>query len=265
MRFRLVALVVLAGALGIVGWAQDSSPAPQEPPQSPSQTVPQTPSQNPPPAAGARMRRTPGTRAWGAMMGGRGVVGIVSEVAADHFVVKNDAGEAYKVNYSVNTKFVKQPAQRVVARGRMRPPPEELKPTGIRVGDAIMAEGEMDLPAKSIGAMLVVKIDPQRAREMREMAANFGKTWLMGRVTEVNETKVTVESPVDNATHTFAADENTSFRMHREPATLADVKPGENVRVEGAVKEGVFIATSVIVMGPPAMGGPAMRDGPPPQ
>jgi hypothetical protein len=157
-----------------------------------------------------------------------------------------------------------QPAQRAEA-GAMRTPPQEIKPADIHVGDAIMAMGEIDTAAKSVGAMTVVKIDPERARAMREMQANFGKTWLMGRVTAINETKVTLQSPVDNAEHTFAADENTSFRRRREPVTLADIQPGTNVRVEGAVKEGVFVATAVNVMGPPAAGGPAPHEGPPPQ
>jgi hypothetical protein len=133
------------------------------------------------------------------------------------------------------------------------------------VGDAIAATGEVDAAAKSVGAMTVIKIDPEHAREMREMEANFGKTWLMGKVTEVKETQVTLQSQVDNASHTFVADENTTFRRRRDPVTLADVQVGETVRVEGAVKEGVFVASAVAVMGPPATGGPAERPGPPPQ
>jgi hypothetical protein len=147
----------------------------------------------------------------------------------------------------------------------MRTPPQEIKATDIRVGDAIAATGEVDAAAKSVGAMTVIKIDPQHAREMREMEANFGKTWLLGRVTEVKDTTVTVQSQVDNASHTFVADENTTFRRHREPVTLADLQVGETLRVEGAVKEGVFVATAVAVMGPPVTGGPAERPGPPPQ
>jgi len=100
---------------------------------------------------------------------------------------------------------------------------------------------------------------------MREMQANFGKTWLLGKVTAVNDTKVTLQSPVDNAEHTFVADENTSFRRRREPVTLADIQVGANVRVDGTVNEGVFVASTVSLMGPPAMGGPAPREGPPPQ
>lgn len=248
MRLRLVALASWALLPGMIATAQDTP----------------NPAQGPPPSSGSEMgtgqRRE---RAGGGFMG-RGVMGTVTELAADHYTVKNMNGETYTVYYSANTHVVKQPAQR--PSPGMRVPPQELKPTDIKVGDAIMAEGQIDPAAKSVGAMLVVKIDPVRAREMREEQANFGKTWLMGRVTAVNDTKVTLQSPVDNAEHTFVADENTSFRKRREPVTLAEVQVGVNVRAEGTVKEGVFVATSVTVMGmPPATGGPAPREGPPPQ
>ncbi len=194
---------------------------------------------------------------------GRGVAGTVSEVAADHYTIKTLAGETYTIHYSANTRVVMQPSQR--SAGAMRVPPQEIKPADIRVGDVIMANGEVDATAKSIGAVVVMKIDPERAREMREMQANFGKTWLAGRVTAVNDTKVTLHSPMDDADHTFVADENTTFRKRREPVTLADIEVGSNVRVEGTVKEGVFVASAVNVGGPPTTGGPAQREGPPPQ
>ncbi len=197
-------------------------------------------------------------------MGGRGIGGTVTEVASDHYTVKTLTGETYTIHYSANTRVLKQPSQRP-APGAMRVPPQEIKPADIRVGDVVMAMGEVDSATKSMGAMSVVKLDPERAREMREMQANFGKTWLMGRVIAVNDTKVTLQSPVDDSEHTFVADENTSFRRRREPITLADIQVGANVRVDGAVKEGVFVATSVNVMGPPVTGGPAPRQGPPPQ
>lgn len=204
-------------------------------------------------------------RGWGGFMAGRGVVGAVTEVAPDHYTVKNENGEIYTVHYSPNTRVLKQPAHRP-APGEMRTPPEEIKASEIKVGDAIMAQGEVDAAEKSVGAILVVKIDPERAREMREMQANFGKTWLMGRVTAIHDTKITLQSPVDNAEHTIAVDENTSFRKRREPVTLADVEVGANVRVDGAVKQGVFVASAVNVMGmPPARGGPVKPPGPPPR
>jgi hypothetical protein len=87
----------------------------------------------------------------------------------------------------------------------------------------------------------------------------------MGKVTAINETKVTLQSGIDNAAHTFVADENTTFRKRREPITLGDVQVGDNVRVEGSMQQGVFMATTVAVMGPPANGGPMPARGNPPQ
>jgi len=40
-----------------------------------------------------------------------------------------------------------------------------------------------------VGAVVVLQLDPERAKQIREMEANFGKTWLMGKVTAINETK----------------------------------------------------------------------------
>ena len=251
MRFRFVAVWFMFVWAAMIGAAQDA---------------PATAPQGPPSGAGSRMGTGQGRgRGWGANMMGRGVVGVVTEVAPDHYAVKNDNGEIYTVNYSANTHVVKQPARRNTPGEAMSTPPEEIKASDIKVGDAIMARGEVDPTAKSVGAVLVVKMDPERAREMREMEANFGKTWLAGRVTAVQDTKVTLQSPVDNAEHTFVADENTSFHKRREPVTLADVEVGANVRVDGALKEGVFVASTVTLMGPPGNGGPARREGPPPQ
>ncbi len=234
----------------MVAAAQDAPPAPPGPPAN----------------GGSGMGAGQGRgRGWGGLMGGRGVVGTVTDVTPDHYLVKNENGETYTIHYSANTRLMMLPPQRPDTDG-MRTPPEEIKPSDIKLGDVIIVDGEIDAAAKSVGAIRVVKLDAGRAREMREMQANFGKTWLMGKVTAVNETKVTLHSPVDNADHTFVADENTSFRKRREPVTLADVEVGTNVRVEGAVKEGVFVASTVNVMGmPQARGGPQKPEGPPPQ
>jgi hypothetical protein len=42
-------------------------------------------------------------------MMGRGVLGTVTEVAADHYTIKTDAGLTYTIHYSANTRIVKQP------------------------------------------------------------------------------------------------------------------------------------------------------------
>jgi hypothetical protein len=216
---------------------------------------------------------------------GRSLVGTVTEVAADHYTIKTDAGETYTVHFSANTRMIKQTAQgprqgqgqgQGQDQGRQRGegeggegsrggnPPAAIKPTDIKVGDAIAAMGEIDAAAKSVGAVMVAQLDPERAKEMREMEANYGKTWLIGKITAVDGVKVTIMGSVDNATHSFVADENTSFRKRREPITLADLQVGDTVRVEGAVKDGSFLATTVNAMGAPPGGNPTVpRNGPP--
>jgi hypothetical protein len=139
--------------------------------------------------------------------------------------------------------------------------PQPLRSSDIKVGDVILAMGEVDAPAKSIGATVVLQVDPERARLMREMQANYGKTWLMGKVTAVDGVKVSLMGSVDNTTHSFVADENTTFRKHREPITLGDIAVGDMVRVEGAVKDGAFLATTVTAMGVPPGGGPMVPRG----
>jgi len=215
----------------------------------------------------------PSARGWGGgqrggMWGeGRGTVGTVTAIAADHFTIKTELGETYTINFSVNTRILKQlPGQgrgQRQSEGGERTPPVAIKPTDIQVGDAIMAGGEVDTTAKSLGAVMIMLIDPERAKQMRAMEANYGKTWLMGRVTAIKDLRVTIEGGPDKAAHEFVADENTSFRKRREPVTLADVQVGDMLRVEGAVKDSVFVATTVSVMGQPPAGGRGPGSGQP--
>lgn len=189
------------------------------------------------------------------MAPGRGVQGTVTEAAADHYTVKTDAGDSYRVNFSANTRIIKQPVPRsrsgqaAPAGGSPVGAPQQLKPADIKVGDPVAALGEVDPSAKTVGAIAVILIDPERAKLMRDMQANYGKTWLQGQVTAISGVSVTVLGSIDNASHTFVADENTTFRKRRDPIALADVQVGDMMRVEGALKDGAFVATKVMVMG----------------
>jgi len=246
MKLRLISAIVVGLALG----AASAQVAPTAPPSGQGQ------GQGQGQRGGGR-----GPMGWG-MGGGGGLTGTVTEVAADHYTIKTDAGESYTVHISANTRIMKQVVQRTGAGGGN--PPQALKATDIKVGDVVAALGEVDAAAKSIGAMAVLQIDPERAKQMREMQANYGKTWLMGKVTAINETKVTLEGSLDKAAHTFVADENTTFRKRRDPITLADIQVGDMVRAEGAVKDGIFVAASVSVMGMPPGGMPMVpREGAP--
>jgi hypothetical protein len=174
-------------------------------------------------------------------------------------------GDSYTVHFSVNTRILKQSVQHRGERGEGGGnPPLTLKPSDIKVGDAVGVGGEVDAAAKSVGAVVIAQLDPERARQMREIRANYGKTWLMGKVAAINETKITLLGSVDNTAHAFVVDEDTAFRKRREPITLAEVQVGDMVRVEGTVKEGIFVAASVAVMGMPQGGTPTVpRDAAP--
>jgi preprotein translocase subunit YajC len=217
-----------------------------------------------------------GGRGGGGMMG-RGLMGTVTEVAADHYTIKTEMGEMYTVRFGANTRITKQPAGMRgpggggqgtgggggygrSGNGGGGNPPQEIKATDIKVGDAIATMGDIDATAKSVGATRIVQLDPDTAKRIQEMAASYGKTWLQGKVTAINGTTITLTGALDNAPHTVVADENTAFRRRRDPITLADIQVGDAVRAEGALKDGVFTATAVNMMGGPPPTGPT---GPP--
>jgi len=260
MRIRYFSTLAIALALTAFALAQDSS-------------------STPPAGQDSGQGRGYGRRGGygGGGMMGRGTIGTVTEAAADHYTIKTDSGDVYTVHFDSNTRLVKQPAG-----GRMRGqggggqgpggaegmgggmgrgnPPQQIKATDIKVGDVIRASGDVDASSKSIAARAVMQLDPATVQQIKEMEANFGKTWLAGKVTAIDGVKITVTGTQDNAAHTVVADENTTFRKRRDPITLADIQVGDTVRVDGAVKDGVFTATMVSVGG--MMGGGEGPGGP---
>jgi hypothetical protein len=87
----------------------------------------------------------------------------------------------------------------------------------------------------------------EQGRE-RADEAQYGRTWLGGRVTAVNGVEVAVQRREDNAVHTFVVTQSTIFHKHRgEQAVYQDVHVGDHVRAEGEVLNGRFIARHVAV------------------
>ena len=294
MNIRNLSTIVLAFAFTVAAGAQDSGSAP------PSG---QNAGQNATSGSGGYGQR--GGRGGGMgggagmMMMGRGLMGTVTDVAADHYTIKTDAGDVYTVHFTADTRIFKQvagqrgpggaPGEGAGAGGSQGQgrgqgagggqgpgggggrgygggnPPQEIKPTDIKVGDAIAVMGNIDATAKSAAATRIAQLDPAVVQQIRAMEADFGKTWLMGKVTAIDGAKITLTGVIDNAPHSVVADENTSFRKRRDPITLADIQVGDTVRADGAVKDGVFTATSVNVFG---MGGgetPTVPRSAPPQ
>lgn len=184
----------------------------------------------------------PGMRSMLGPSGG-GTAGTVTAISGHEITVKNEQGETYKIETSPNTHFRKER--------------DEAKFADIKVGDTVMAAGNLDDQAKTVGAVFVAILDPQQAARMRQMRADFGKTWTMGKITAIHDLNVTIERP-DKVNQTIAVDENTSFRKggrgpNAEDITFPDVKVGDNVRATGAVQGENFVATQLVVMPAGAM------------
>ncbi len=265
MKLRLLPAMLAVFTLTAAVVAQDPASAPP-----PSQDSNQNAGQG---SSGGYGQRG-GRGGYGGGMG-RGIMGTVTEVTADHYTIKTEMGEVYTVHFGANTRIVKQPTGMRGpggGGGGQGPgggggrggygggnPPQEIKATDIKVGNVINAAGEIDVTAKSVGAMRVVQLNPETVKQIQERMASFGKTWLGGKVTAINETTITLTGQLDNAPHTVVADENTTFRKRRDPVTLADIQVGDSIRVEGSPKNGVFAATAINVGG--GMGG-AQPNGP---
>jgi hypothetical protein len=278
MKFRLLSAIVVAAFFAGAACAQDSgsaAPTGQNSVQGPG-------------GGYGRGGRGGGMGMGGPGMGmtGRGLTGTVTEVAADHYTIKTDVGEMYTVKFTSGTRIMKQGAgMRGPAGGRRvgegggqgngggmgmgggrGNPPQQIKASDVKVGDVVGVMGNTDAATKTVSASAIMQMDPERVKAMHEMEANFGKTWLMGKVTAIDGAKITLTGSVDSAPHSVVADENTTFRKRRDPITLADVQVGDSIRVDGNSKDGVFTATSVSVMGG-MMGGetPTVPRNAPPQ
>ena len=177
----------------------------------------------------------------------RGIRGTVTAVSNTTITVKTSEGETYQILTSENTRIMKQPmpipgAQSGGPPQLQAPPPREpIKVADIHVGDTVMAGGQVDSKARTVGAIFVGVVDAEQAKKMRE---NLGKTWSAGEVTAIQNTTITIKR-IDNVSQAISVDENTSFRKHRESITLGDIQVGDRLTAQGALKDGVFLASTV--------------------
>jgi hypothetical protein len=181
--------------------------------------------------------------------GMRGVRGTVTAVSGTKITIKTDEGDVYQVLTSENTHIMKSSGP---VRGGQQGPEgrQPIKVADVHVGDVLMTGGQVDAKAKTVGAVFVAVIDAEQAKKIRE---DLGKTWTAGEVTAIKDTTITIKR-IDNVSQSFSVDENTSFRKRRDSITLGDIQVGDRVTAQGALKDGVFIASTVNVGR--ALGGP---------
>lgn len=196
------------------------------------------------------------------------VRGTVTAAAADHLTIKTDSDEIYQVTLTPNTRLMKD-----------RQP---VKAADVKVGDGVGAMGELDAPKKTLHALFVAVVDAEQVKKMRE---DLGKTYITGKVTAIDDVKLTVTRP-DHVSQVIEVDETTSFRKGRgrrrgataesspavasgnaageadgsgEMVTLADVKVGDMIAGRGSVKHGIFVPTNLAILPPGSAGAMGMR------
>jgi hypothetical protein len=168
----------------------------------------------------------------GMFMGGNSAHGSVTAVSGSEITLKDEQGQTWKVETGANTRVVKDR--------------EPVKVSDIHAGDVVIAAGNLDDQAKTVGAAFVVVLDPDQAARMEKMRAEFGKTWTAGKVTAINDLTLTIERP-DRVTQTIAVDENTTFHKRNEDITFPDIRVGDMVRANGSLQNGNFLATNLSV------------------
>lgn len=171
---------------------------------------------------------------------GHGVRGTVTAVSGSVITVKTDQGDAYKIETGPNTHFRKER--------------QESRISDIHSGDMVIAAGDQDEKAKTVGAIFVIVLDKAQFEKAK---ADFGKTWTAGSVQSIQDLEITIKRP-DNVTQVVIVDENTSFRKHRDSITLADIKTGDNISARGSLQNGKFLATVLNVAEPGQRRGPGM-------
>jgi hypothetical protein len=192
-------------------------------------------------------------------MAGNSAHGTVTAASGTDITIKDEQGQLYKVLTGPNTRVMKDRAP--------------VKVADIKAGDTVVAVGNLDEQAKTVGAMFVMVLDPDQAARMEKMRADFGKTWTAGKITAIKDLTLTVERP-DKATQTITVDENTTFHKRNEDITFPDFKVGDMVRATGALQNGTFLAANLTAVepggrgrGPGGPGVPGRQPGqqPPPQ
>jgi hypothetical protein len=200
--------------------------------------------------------------------------GEVTAVNGATITVKTEDGSTLQIVTTDNTRMMK--GQGVT-----------VKVAEVKAGDGVMAAGNLDAPNKTLHAAMLFVTDAEQVKKLRE---NMGKTYIAGKVTaiDVDNLKMTVQRQ-DGVSQVIGFDETTSFKRGArggrgggfgvggpggaapaeggESITLGDIKVGDNVMGQGAIKGGVFVPGVLNVMTPRAprgSGGPVGPAGSPP-
>jgi hypothetical protein len=137
----------------------------------------------------------PGQGGIGARRAGGAIRGTVTAVSGTNVTVKDEQGSTWTIVTTDNTR---------VMRGR-----QTLPLSGVQSGDEVMAMGLPDADKHEVHAMMVMDVS---AADVAKAKANMGKTYIVGRITAIDETKLTIMRS-DKVSQAIQLDETTS--MHK--------------------------------------------------
>ena len=144
-----------------------------------------------------------GMRGGGARRGG-GTRGVVVSVSGANVVLKDENGATWTVITTENTR---------VMRGR-----EPLALSAIQAGDEVFGMGVPDADKHELHAVMVMDVP---AAEVAKAKANLGKTYIVGRITAIDETKLTILR-TDKVSQSILLDESSSLHKggRLDPAAM---------------------------------------------
>ncbi|HEY1800120.1 MAG TPA: DUF5666 domain-containing protein [Terriglobales bacterium] len=213
---RIARTIVLVLVSSFCVWAQD---APQTPP----------PDAQPQAQGNWQHHRGPGTG------------GAITAISGNSITLKTRDGQTAQVSVNDQTRFRKSRA--------------DAKLADLKVGDMVFVRGEQK---DGVWQAEVVAERPEGGMGMGmggpggNFRENLGKTIIMGEITAMNGTQLTVQRP-DGVSQNITVDENTSFRKDNESVTLTDLKVGDHVFGRGELKNNVFVPSQLNV-GQPRFG-----------
>ncbi len=207
------------------------------------------------------------------LAGARGVMGTVVDATASSLRLRLQSGSVYTIHFGPNTHILQSKAQSgeqaspsmhpQPAGPHARPPMEPIAASAIHPGDAVAAVGEVEDAAKSVGAVLIVRLHPEQAQELKSMEARYGKTWLAGEITAIHGNAITLAGILDSHPQTLIVDAQTTIRSRHEQIALQDLKAGEFIRAAGTPSADGFLARRIRVLPMRHHPGPSAPQGKP--
>jgi hypothetical protein len=223
-----------------------------------------------------------------AFAGGQMVRGTVTATAADHLTIKTEAGEVYQVALSANTRLTKErqplkvadikPGDAVGAMGMLDAPTKTVHAVFVGVIDAEQVKKARENMGKTYitGKVTAIDMDALRVTVMRpdgvsqvigvdeQTSFKRGGRGMAAMASGAGVVEMGGGAGGGRGNGAGAGTGNAAGAKNGrggESITFADVKVGDSIAGQGALKNGVFVPAELGVMDPATMGQRKRRGG----